>query len=281
MGRRNFALNGMEGTFVHGVVGEGTSRASASRPRATCSRSTSHWARSPSVGTVWLSWLRWSGSPTIDLLLVDIQGAETYLLESALEQLRNGLVRYAVVSTHHHSISGSAVTHQKVRDLVTQAGGEILVEHSVTESHSGDGLVVACFRADDACWPITVSHARAVDSFFGELEPDCEAFRLEGERAREEHRRAEAAHNQVLADLTATSVRLELVTAQLANARFRQAEAERIMTAAEDAQKGLHRALDARQDELDAVRQSFDGVLGSTSWRVTAPLRKLANRSGR
>jgi hypothetical protein len=46
----------------------------------------------------------------------------------------------------------------------------------VTESASGDGLIVASFDPRDADMaPIAISHVRARDSLFGELEHDLAA----------------------------------------------------------------------------------------------------------
>ncbi len=46
------------------------------------------------------------GLERIDLLLCDTQGAELATLEGARGALHDGLIRFLVVSTHHHSISG-------------------------------------------------------------------------------------------------------------------------------------------------------------------------------
>lgn len=86
----------------------------------------------------------------VDLLHVDVQGAELALLESLPDEGCDKLLRFVVVSTHHASISGSATTHRDCLMRLIRCGGRILCEHSVAESFSGDGLIVASFTAEDA-----------------------------------------------------------------------------------------------------------------------------------
>lgn len=117
----------------------------------------------------------------VDLVLADVQGAESVLVRRADPSLRAGRVRFLVVSTHHHSISGDPLTHQRMVDLIVNAGGHIIAEHSITESFSGDGLVAASFDERDVDLRVPISYARAKDSLFGDLEFDL--ARLEGELA--------------------------------------------------------------------------------------------------
>ena len=103
----------------------------------------------------------------IELLHADIQGNELALLTSATPLFAERRVRFVVVSTHHVSISGSTTTHRDCLELLRNRGARILCEHDVDESYSGDGLIVAAMRAEDARIPtITVSRCRRGDSLF-------------------------------------------------------------------------------------------------------------------
>jgi SAM-dependent methyltransferase len=82
-----------------------------------------------------------------------------------------------VVSTHHHSISGDPLTHQRALAQLTEAGAHIITEHSVAESFSGDGLIVASFDDRDRDLVVEVSRARAKDSLFGEPEVELDTPR--------------------------------------------------------------------------------------------------------
>jgi FkbM family methyltransferase len=124
------------------------------------------------------------GLDRVDLVLSDIQGWETLFVERALPQLRAGQVRFLLVSTHHHSISGDALTHQRVRDLLVGAGAHVIAEHTVGESSSGDGLIAVSFDPRDGDMVVPVSHARARDSLFGELEYDLAAAHASGAELR-------------------------------------------------------------------------------------------------
>jgi len=169
VGRRNVDLNDMTGiaTFVHGAIGSGEAEHSSfmvERTGETLELPT-HDLR---------SLMDASGLERVALVLADIQGAETALLEGARQVFAAGRVRFVIVSTHHHSISGSALTHQDTREALASCGAHLIVEHSVGESFSGDGLVVASFDDRDHDMRIEVSRARHVDSLFGELEYDLD-----------------------------------------------------------------------------------------------------------
>jgi 2-polyprenyl-3-methyl-5-hydroxy-6-metoxy-1,4-benzoquinol methylase len=114
-----------------------------------------------------------TGWERIDLLLADVQGAEDVLLERAGEQLAKS-VRFLLVSTHHHSISGDPLTHQKALARLRAAGAHVIAEHTVGESFSGDGLIAVSFDERDADLVVPVSRARASDSLYGEPEVELE-----------------------------------------------------------------------------------------------------------
>ena len=121
-------------------------------------------------------------SDRADILLADIQGAETHLLESERDLFLSRKVRFLVVSTHHHSISDDYLTHQKVLRLVQEHGGHVIAEHSVYESFSGDGLIVASFDERDQDCSLLLSRSRSQDAIFRELEFDLDQQREELDR---------------------------------------------------------------------------------------------------
>ena len=85
------------------------------------------------------------GIDHLDLLHCDVQGAELAVLSGCQDLLRAGRVGWVFASTHHHSISGDPLTHQRCLALLRAAGATVVAEHDVAESFSGDGLVVARF----------------------------------------------------------------------------------------------------------------------------------------
>lgn len=166
VGKRNFALNRRTGTFLQGVIGP--------QPGDSMDFASETDGATHAVPQLSLETLMAAGDfDHVDLLLCDVQGGEQYFFPQAMELLRRGAVRFAIVSTHHHSISGDPLTHQKLLELFRGMGAHIVVEHTVGESFSGDGLIVVSFDpAADADFVIEISHARQSDSIFGALEYD-------------------------------------------------------------------------------------------------------------
>ncbi len=108
----------------------------------------------------------------IDLLHMDIQGAELDALEGSLKSIQSKKVRFVFVSTHHHSISNDPLTHIKVLGFLRNHGAHIICSHSVHESFSGDGLIVASFSAKDKNFKVDVTHNIYSKSLFIETEQD-------------------------------------------------------------------------------------------------------------
>lgn len=133
-GRRNLALNGREAWLIRAAVGE---------------------VHQPAAGDDGLECLDMSAleeridHEAIELLHMDIQGAETGFLRSMRRSAAAERVRFLMVSTHHESISGSASTHDDCLEELRSQGAVVLAEHSVPESYSGDGLILASFNTRD------------------------------------------------------------------------------------------------------------------------------------
>lgn len=108
----------------------------------------------------------------IDLLHMDIQGAELDALEGAVESIKKNKIRFVFVSTHHHSISNDPLTHIKVLRFLESYGASIVCAHSVHESFSGDGLVVASFSKKDSNFKVDVSHNTSGNALFIDTEQD-------------------------------------------------------------------------------------------------------------
>ncbi len=85
----------------------------------------------------------------LDVLHMDIQGAELAALKGAKRSIQKGKIRFVFVSTHHYVISNDPLVHQKCLDFIINSGGYIISEHTVAESCSGDGLIVASFKPED------------------------------------------------------------------------------------------------------------------------------------
>ena len=161
-GRRNAELNGLEPTFLQGFAGSHFEQA------------TPFWTESagelvlPRYSVEHLMQAqRWN---RLDLLHVDIQGAELDVLSSCEQLFRRGLIDWVFVSTHSHWISGDPLTHQKCLGLLQDYGAAIEVEHDVHESFSGDGLIVARFCPPPMDWSkIELSYNRQSTSHFRHL----------------------------------------------------------------------------------------------------------------
>lgn len=163
VGRRNLELNGFEhrATLLQAAVGS-----HRSVPQPFECESDGQTRLVPVVGLADLM-ERWF-LDRVDLAFVDVQGAERPLLEGAWDLLADRKVRFLVVSTHHHVISGDPLTHQRCLDMLRGLGAHVVVEHTVGESFSGDGLVVVSFDDADRDLTVATSRCRVGDSLFGD-----------------------------------------------------------------------------------------------------------------
>jgi FkbM family methyltransferase len=173
VGKRNFALNGLDGVFHQAAVGA----TKGERMWITCESD----GRARQVPLVTLDGLiADNGLERIDLVLCDTQGAELHVLAAARDALRDRRIRFLVLSTHHQIFSGDALTHQRCLAFLQDEGAHIIAEHSISESCSGDGLIAASMDPADRDLTVDVSHVRARDSLFGE--PEFEVDRARGWR---------------------------------------------------------------------------------------------------
>lgn len=75
---------------------------------------------------------------TIDILHSDIQGEELNLLDGTAQMFAAGRVNWLFVSTHHND-----AFHARCLERVEGYGLRIVAEHNISDSFSGDGLIVA------------------------------------------------------------------------------------------------------------------------------------------
>jgi FkbM family methyltransferase len=181
VGRRNAALNGCSErvTFFPAAIGAEPGQPMAFR---AASDGELHQVEQHDLASL----MKAAQLDRVDLVLCDAQGAEAVLLDRACGDLQAGRVRFLIVSTHHHSISGDPLTHQQALGLLTEAGAHVISEHTVGESFSGDGLIAVSFDDRDRDLVVPVSHGRSRDSLFGEAEFDlaeAAARRTEAEQA--------------------------------------------------------------------------------------------------
>jgi FkbM family methyltransferase len=146
VGQVNAARNGLAPRFVTGFAG-GTEA-----PSAPFMTEAGHRIEIPRLTVPGL--MAANGIEVLDLLHCDAQGVELDVLRSSAALLQEGRIRTLVISTHHQTISGDPLTHQRCLALVEECGGAVIAEHDVHESFSGDGLIAARFGPDQAGWPV-------------------------------------------------------------------------------------------------------------------------------
>ena len=133
VGRRNFELNGLNGTFIQALAG--------------ASDSTDTQPRTVSVDGL----IAAHGIDRLEILHSDIQGAEHKMLSGARRALEERRVRFVVISTHGYRM------HARCLGFLRRHGYRVFVEHTPAESFSFDGLIAAtCDASFDK--QITISH---------------------------------------------------------------------------------------------------------------------------
>ncbi len=166
VGRRNAELNGLPVEFAQFAAGGRSNQRLALESEIHPGRV--HDVAVRSVTDLMADF----GLDSVDILHLDIQGAELEVLESCAHLVAARRLRFVVVSTHHHVISDDPVLHRRVLDWLRSHGAHIICEHSIAESFSGDGLVAASFWAEDRDLRIDVSHNRSSTSLFRDTTED-------------------------------------------------------------------------------------------------------------
>src|ERR1700752_574475 len=144
IGRANAKLNDRHIEFVHASVG------THSYPQ--------HQFQTETAGTISIPQMTVHDLveryrlAQVDVLHCDAQGIETEVLAACRELILAKKIRFALISTHSHFISGDPLTHQRCLAIVEGYGGQVLAEHDVHESFSGDGLIAAYFGAEPLDW---------------------------------------------------------------------------------------------------------------------------------
>lgn len=141
-GKENLRLNSLKAEWIRGFAGR--DYLSSASFRQESDQKTVEIPRH-NFSSLWKA----GGSGPVELLHIDAQGAESPFLESLVDADLFRQVRFVVVSTHHESISGSSCTHGECLQVIQRLGGCILEDHSVGESFSGDGLIVASLDPRD------------------------------------------------------------------------------------------------------------------------------------
>ena len=128
-GKRNFALNHCEGTFLHAAVSD------ECRPVAEIELWKDFRVEAETVNVD--SILESQGIEFLQILHADIQGTEARMLRGAKRALAAKRIGWIFISTHSEYI------HQVCLEDLRKHRYAIIAEHTPAESHSIDGLIVA------------------------------------------------------------------------------------------------------------------------------------------
>lgn len=159
VGRANARLNGLEPAFVQGFAGAHSLAPSPFPTEDSGMQEIACFA----VADL----MEQHRFKALDLLHLDIQGAEYETLKGCQPLFASGRVTWVFASTHAGHISGDPLTHQRCLAVLRNAGATIVVEHDVHESFSGDGLIVAKFGPLPEKWtPLEFSYNRYSQSLF-------------------------------------------------------------------------------------------------------------------
>ncbi len=268
VGRRNFALNGMEGShFFNFAIGKESIDSIIYR----CYES-DNVERPIQVVSV-DDFVAHEEIRYIDLLLCDIQGFELEMLEGAIHCIEERKFRFMLISTHHHEISKDPLMHQKCLMFLQDHGARILLEHTVAESYSGDGLIVASLYPPDRDLPaIQVSRNLPRNSLFREAEYDL-ADAWAGQHNLESTIRALTAEHE--AERQRLEAALKATRSALVGSRSYQATLEQRIRALENDVANLRSESQGWWTVADNYHSALDAVYTSRWWRLTAPMRAL------
>jgi len=142
VGHQHFSLNNYQGKFIHGFIG------GESIPEATFIDWDGRETRASQISVDGL--MDELGLEAIEILHSDIQGAELAMLEGAARALKHQKIRFLFISTHGHQ-------HRRCLRLLNRHKYQILASHTVLESCSGDGLIVAMAPGSVGPGPISVT----------------------------------------------------------------------------------------------------------------------------
>jgi len=120
-GQSNFQLNGCRGDFTRAYIGKGPGT----------------YADGTAVVGI-ESYLAEKRLAHVHLLHADIQGAEVEMLAGARHVLAARSVDYLFISTHNLNL------HQQCAEMLREHGYRVLASVDTEESHSLDGVLVAC-----------------------------------------------------------------------------------------------------------------------------------------
>ena len=255
VGKKNFDLNGMKGYFHHAAIGK------ESRDSIPFSCESDNVIRQIPIISI-DDFVAREGIKNVELLLCDIQGFELEMLEGATKCLEQGIIRFVVISTHHHLISNDPLMHQRCLNFLDEHEAHILVEHNIAESFSGDGLIVASFRSEDSNLPtIEVSRNHPANSLFREVEYDLVDIQAERDKISSDLVGVQAERDKISSNLVGVQAERDKISSNLVGV-----QAERDMLSSE---------LVGVQAERDQYSIVVDHVYHSHSWRITAPLRAL------
>jgi FkbM family methyltransferase len=167
VGIKNAMINGLQVEFVQSAAGEINDKKIAFKPDSSSYQGTVN----TKIRTV-DSLVESFKISRLDLLHLDVQGVELAALKGAKKTIESKKIRFIFVSTHHYSISNSVTTHSDCLEWLISHGAQIVMEHSVNESFSGDGLIVASFDRRDKDFKVKTSINSANNSLFRPYEKD-------------------------------------------------------------------------------------------------------------
>ena len=145
VGKEHLALNGMDGYFIRGFIGA----------KALDAATFMDWdGKSCEIRQVAVDdMMQQLKLDSIDILHADVQGAEYDMLLGAANALANHKLGYLFISTH-------GCEHGRCLKLLNKYGYRVIAQHTVLESYSGDGLIVAAAPDREMPVPVQISHRK-------------------------------------------------------------------------------------------------------------------------
>jgi FkbM family methyltransferase len=169
LGERNAALNGIEGIeFLDGAAGSEDGKKVTIQMDSDSTKSVT----TPIMSVD--SLVKKYKIKKLDILHMDVQGVELDALKGAIETIKKGKLRFVFVSTHHYLFSNSPMTHFDCLNFIKENGGHIIASHTIPESFSGDGLIVASFDDSDKNFKVETSLNHVDKALFRPYEEDIQ-----------------------------------------------------------------------------------------------------------